>query len=745
MLPFVRYLLSAPATNDRSPRYMEKALAAIHQANHERHPVMLEYGLYEGRVAMFVEAPATIEQIVVAAIVANYPNCSVQPVGEAAPCPPKWRTAVAHLDLVPELYPILRHAQFEDLLNGVFADPINGILRSIQPDESLIARIQIIAVPADHRRCRVAARAVKRLDRDFFRSHHEFARLYAGHVIRGWGRFPAWLLGLLAPRSESRHRSAIDTSAGRLHDREDDLQAASDKAGGHLFDATIRLLVSVSAQNHARALARVRQMAGAFGAFTTPRLARFHLRHGRRWKATGGNVFLLSHEELATLFHPPTATVAAERMQMQEFTELEAPAFIYAGKEEGAVPLGRVRFRNDERLVGIGREDRMRHVYIAGSTGAGKSTLLLNQIYADMQAGRGLTVFDVHGDLANAIASLVPHRRTNDTILFDAAGSSVVPFNPLACPDPTRVDQVTSGVVSAMRKLYDSWGPRLENLLRSAVFATVERGGTLLTMHRLLTEEGFRDGFIPRIQDEIVRAFWMYEFGGWSKQYRTEAVSSVTNKILPLLTNRQLRAIMVPDGRKSLDLRSVMDRGQILIISLSRGRLGQDNATLLGGLLLTSLEQAAMGRADIPETERCDHHLYLDEFQNLTTPSTAIILSEARKFRLALTLSHQFTRQLDEPTLSSVLGNCGTLIAFRVGSEDAALLAPAFSKTPGQLKSQDLANLPNYLAYVRLLVDGVPSSPFSLATLPPPVIESDRRQIVHRASLRRHGGATLAI
>jgi hypothetical protein len=738
MLRAVRYLLSAPATNDRSPRYMEKALAAIHQANHERHPIILEYGLHEGRIALFVEAPASIENMVVASIVANYPNCSIRKVGGVTPPPSEWRPSVAHLHLVPELYPILRHAQFEDLLNGSFADPINGVLRAIQPSDSLIARIQIVAAPAEERRCHLAAKAVKRLDRDFFHRHHELARFYAEHITRGWGRLPAWLLGLCAPHSQSPHHSTIDTTAGRLHDREDDLQAASEKVGSHVFDTCIRLFVSAPPQDTRLAHARIRQMAGAFGAFTTPRLARFHLCHDRSETAADGNSFLLSHEELATLFHPPTATVAAERMQMQEFTELEAPAFVYAGKEDGAVPLGRVRFRDDQRLVGIGQEDRMRHVYIVGSTGAGKSTLLLNQIHADMESGRGLTVFDVHGDLADAVMRLVPRRRTNDVINFNAAEQCVVPFNPLACSDPVRVDQVTSGVVSALRKLYDSWGPRLESLLRYAVFAAVEQDGTLLTLHRFLTEERYRDRVIPRIQDSVVRAFWEYEFAGWSKQYRTEAVSSVTNKISPLLTNRQLRAIMAPEGGRPLDFRSVMDHEQILIISLSRGRLGQDNATLLGSLLLTSLEQAAMTRAELTEEKRRDHYLYLDEFQNLMTPSTAIILSEARKYRLSLTLSHQLTRQLDEATLSSVLGNCGTMIAFRVGAEDAFLLAPAFSKFPGQLKPQDLTNLPNYLAYARLLIDGVPSNPFSFGTLPPPSATVDRGRLVFETSRRRH-------
>lgn len=656
------------------------------------------------------------------------------------------------LRLSPELYPILRHTQFEDLLNGNFADPITGILRAILPDQFICARIEITIASASHRRCHTAFRAVQRLDREFFHAHHRLARFFSSHITRRRGWYSAWLLGLIAAGTKRPLRTTLDTSSSRLHDREDDLQAAADKVGGHLFEAHILLVVHASSEHREKAFDRLHQMAGAFGAFTKSRLATFHLqriRPGRKARPFAKG-FLLSHEELATLWHPPTASVAAERMQTSEFTELEAPTVVYTGQEDGAIALGRARFRNDQRLVGMSRDDRRRHLYVVGSTGAGKSTLLLNLIHADMQAGRGATVFDVHGDLADAVVRLVPKHRTNDVIVFDAAGDHVASFNPLACSDPSHVDQVASGVVSAFRKLYDSWGPRLENLLRYAVFATVEQGGTLHSMLRLLTDDIYRDQRVPKIKDDVVRSFWLNEFRTWNNQYRTEAVSSVTNKVMPFLTNRHLRAITAGDGRQSLNLRQVMDREQILVINISRGRLGQDNATLLGSLLLTSLEQAALTRADLPEDERRDHYLYLDEFQTLTTPSTGIMLSESRKYRLCLTLSHQLTGQLNEATRTAVLGNCGTLIAFRVGSEDAELLAPAFSKFPGQLKPQDLTNLPNYTAYVRLLIDGTPNSPFSLNTLPAPTIADDRSEIVRRTSQRRHsqhggeGGRALA-
>jgi type IV secretory pathway TraG/TraD family ATPase VirD4 len=354
-----------------------------------------------------------------------------------------------------------------------------------------------------------------------------------------------------------------------------------------------------------------------------------------------------------------------------------------------------------------------------------------------MIRGQGVGLIDPHGDLADTLLRLVPKHRTNDVVLFDAADREyAVAFNPLACSDPHRIDQVTSGAVAALKKLNDSWGPRLENLLRNAVFAVVEQQGTLVTLLRLLTDAAFRERFVPGIRDDVVRAFWQHEFAGWSKPYRTEAVAAITNKVQPFLTNTSVRAIVSQTGR-SLDLRRVMDEGKILIVNLSKGKVGEDNAALLGSFLVTALQQAAMTRADVPEEDRRDFYLYIDEFQNFVTTSFETILSEARKYRLNLTVSHQYLAQLNEATAAAIAGNIGTIIAFAVGSEDADWLARAMTVTPGQLLPQDLTNLPRYTAYARLLLDGVSSAPFSMITLPPPTMTEDRTEFVLQSSRRQ--------
>jgi len=569
-------LFTAPATNDRGPRYMERALAAIHQSQRLKTPLSLHFAAVENRIALVLEFAEAEELFITEPLTAHYPDCPLFTIASIDTLPPQWMTWTTDLRLQPELFPILRPAQFEDSLNRTYADPITGLLRAVTPGQQLLCRASIQIMPSRERRCRHAEAILRNLDREFFRHHHHLAEFYAQHATQGWGRLPSAFLGMLARRTPHPLRTTLDTSSSRQHDREEVLQAAAGKIGGHLFEARIQLTVHAPGEQKQKAMERLRQMAGAFGALTEPRLASFHMGKIRRGDSQRrrGSTQLLSHDEIATLFHPPTASVAAEGMQAAEFRELEPPSNFHADGEEGSVTLGKILFRSDQRLIALDSDAQKRHIYCVGATGTGKSTLLLNLIQQTMHAGRSLTVIDVHGDLAEAALGLVPPSRTNDVILFEAAGDSVVPFNPLACDDPSRVDHVTSGVVSSFKKLFESWGPRLESLLRFSVFVAVEQHGTLLDVLRLLTDKNFRENAVERVNDEVVRSFWQNEFATWNGQYRTEAVSSVTNKLAPALASRRLRAIMASQSKESLDLREVMDREHILIVNVSRGLLG---------------------------------------------------------------------------------------------------------------------------------------------------------------------------
>jgi len=732
----VLFLLTVPANNTRGPRYMEKALAAIHQAR-LRHAVTLSYASSETQVGLFIQCHSVDRDTVLEPIIASYPHATISPMEE--PTSDEVGTWACTLRLLPELFPILRHAQFEDLLNHTFADPVSGLLRAILPDAGLMGRIEISIQPASRRRCHHARQSVKLLDRGFFRRHHRLAAYFAAHITRPRRWFVAWIFGLFARCTPQPSHTSLDTSTSRLHEREEDLQAAADKLGGHLFESSIQLVVSCPDSSRSEARERLRRMAGAFGAFTKSRLATFSVSRTQRGLTTAGHVpsFLLSHEELATLWHPPTEAALPERMQSSDFQELEAPSTL-CSKGEDVVILGRTLFRDDRRPVGLANEDRRRHLYLVGKTGMGKTTLLQNMLVSDMQSGRGLCLIDPHGDLADSITALVPSHRTNDVILFDAGNrDQIVGFNPLACHDATRIDQVTSGAVSAMKKLYDSWGPRLEDTLRNAVYAIVERGGNLMSVMQLLGEKPYREQVVPMIRDQVVRSFWLYEFASWSDNYRTEAVAAIQNKLRPFVVNSTIRAI-VTHPNPAIDFRRIMDDGKVLIVNLSKGRLGEDNSTLLGALLVTSIQQAAMTRADIPETDRRDFSLYVDEFQNFTTGSFASVLSEARKFRLSLIVAHQYLSQLDDETSDAVFGNVGSIVAFQVGSDDAQRLAEQIGKYPGQIAPENLSGLPKYTAYVRLLIDGMPSKPFSMQTLSPADPPSlERADIIRRVSQRR--------
>ena len=402
--------------------------------------------------------------------------------------------------------------------------------------------------------------------------------------------------------------------------------------------------------------------------------------------------------------------------------------------------LGRIKFRKRRETFGIRLDDRRRHLAIIGKTGMGKSTLLQNLVTSDIRAGRGVALVDPHGDLADSILQAIPSNRTNEVVLFDAGDREFpMSFNPLACNRTDQVPLVTAAVVSAFKKLYaESWGPRLEYILRNAVQSLVGQPGTCLaSLHRLLADRSYRKSIVARLSDPVLRSFWCNEFERWNERFRNEAIAPIQNKVGQFVAHPVLRGI-IAQSRSTLNLREVMDEGRILIVNLSKGRIGEDASLLLGSLLVTQLQLAAMSRSDIPEPDRRDFFAYVDEFQNFATDSFGTILSEARKYGLSLTIANQYLAQLDEQTADAVFGNVGSLLAFQVGARDAEILAEQFGKH--DVTPQDLMNLPRFTAIVRLLIDGMPSRPFTMETLPSLPIRPDARrpQIIRRTSRHRY-------
>ena len=384
--------------------------------------------------------------------------------------------------------------------------------------------------------------------------------------------------------------------------------------------------------------------------------------------------------------------------------------------------------KTTDEHVALDPAERRRHLYIIGQTGTGKSTLLHNLLAQDLAAGEGVALLDPHGDLARAALDHIPRSRTNDLVYIDPADlERPIGFNPLARVPEDLKPIVADGVVSAFRHVWpDSWGPRLDYILTNAVRALLDvPGATLLMLPRLLVDNAFRSQLVDHhVSDPVVRSFWINEYAGYTDHFRGEAVAPIQNKIGKALMVPSLRN-MLAQPKSSITFRRLMDEGAIVICNLAKGALGESTAHLLGALITTTLAQAALSRVDTPAGDRRIFHLYADEFQSFATESFALILSEARKYGLTLTIGHQYLDQLPDQLRAAVFGNAGSIVACRVGATDAPILAEQI----GLGGADALLDLPNFAAWARLLRAGVPSSPIRLDLNDAPIA---RRPSPHR-------------
>ena len=397
----------------------------------------------------------------------------------------------------------------------------------------------------------------------------------------------------------------------------------------------------------------------------------------------------------------------------------------------------RTNFRNQMRKFGVKTDDRRRHVYVIGKTGMGKTVLLENMILSDIYAGHGCCYVDPHGDTAERLIDFIPSWRINDVIYFNPADLDYpIGFNILETVNEKHKHLVASGMMGVFKKIWENlWSARMEYILNNSILALLDNpGSTLLGINRMLSDADFRKKIVSNVQDPIVKQFWLVEFASYQEKYAQEAVAPIQNKIGQFLSASVIRNI-VAQVKSTINIRQLMDQEKILIINLSKGRIGEDNMRLLGGLLITKLQLSAMERVDIPESDRKDFYMYVDEFQNFAVESFASILSEARKYRLCLTMAHQYIAQLSDEVREAVFGNVGTTITFRVGSPDATYMETEFAP---RFTPEDIINLPKYNIYLKLLIDGVTSHPFSAQTLPPIAKRTDSEEKVIRVSRERY-------
>lgn len=408
---------------------------------------------------------------------------------------------------------------------------------------------------------------------------------------------------------------------------------------------------------------------------------------------------------------------------------------------------GETTFRNQRKRFGIKTDDRRRHMYLIGKTGMGKTVMMENMAIQDIQQGRGVAFIDPHGEAAERLLDFVPSHRINDVIYFNPADLDYpIAFNVMEKVDSEYRHLVAGGLMSVFKKIWpDVWSARMEYILNNTILALLEYpNSTLLGINRMLADLEYRKKVVDKVTDPVIKSFWVNEFARYTQQYEVEATAAIQNKVGQFISAPLIRNI-IGQVRSTIDMRKVMDEGKILIVNISKGRIGEDNSRLLGALIITKLQLAAMSRVDIPEEKRSDFYLYVDEFQNFATKSFANILAEARKYRLALIIGNQYLAQLEEMTPTgksfevrdAIFGNVGTIVCFRVGAEDAEFLEKEFLP---EFTAEDLVNLTKYHIYLKLMIDGLAGRPFSAITLPPfPKPEKSHKEKIIKVSRERYG------
>jgi len=666
----------------------------------------------------------------------------------------------------PNIYPIKRYPQFEDKLTRLATEPLAGVTATLSKlnatDEQ--AWIQITMSPVGDWWRKRGLKCLKIVSNGLFNNIF-WLNSYATKVYlaRGfWRRFflsPVYLLFWMLRGFSTKDLSMkssddqdLREEVSRMHDREDPISAAVDKVTRLSYDTNIRIVYIPRKENIDLAELKINEIAGSFKQFNLPNLNGLEIARSNQANAQilrrfqqrlVVNPMVMNVEEIATLYHMPSQEVGTPNVLWVTSRKLEPPnnlPLIGTSPDDELTAIGTTNFRGHREKFGIKTVDRRRHIYIIGKTGMGKSVLLENMIDSDINADKGVAVIDPHGDLADKIVDFVPPHRTNDVVILDPSDvSHPFAFNMLEYTEDANLrNLMASGLLGVFKKMYsESWGPRLEHILRNCLLALAEYPNTsLLGVMRILVDKEYRKKVVSSVQNPMVRSFWIDEFDKMQDRQRTEAISPIQNKVGQFLSSPLIRNI-VGQVKSTVNIRFMMDTKKIIIINLSKGKIGEDNSSLLGSMIITKFQLDAMSRANLAEKDREDFYLYVDEFQNFATDAFATILSEARKYKLNLTMANQYISQMPEEVRDAVFGNVGTSLCFQVGFDDAEYFSNQFSE---EVLPNDIVTLPKYNCYTKLMIDGMPSQTFSIATLPPPEFEVDeeRREKIIRLSRERY-------
>lgn len=732
----VLLMLEIPRTNDKKELAAEQLFASLHGILRDKTELKNSGGVQEhlsfeivstgGQIRFFVWVPKILQSFVEGQIYAQYPTVQIHKVKEDYVRKTQNYPVVYSSEITLTENEVLPIKTFEDFEVDPLAG-ITGTLAKLNPDKDEELWIQILTRP---------------IPDDWHKSTTDkwIQKVKSGQKSFNFlGIDWVWLItalgALFRPPESGPNGEPVKVELSERAKTQ--VAKAEEKATKLGYEVKIRLTYLGSDQTDAKL--NMQALVGTFKQYNSTNLNGFKSVGGtfdrsalEAYKARQFNSrgFILNISELASVYHLPHTSVETPNIVWATSKTAEPPAQLplITGNnqnDENISAFGLTNFRGINHQFGMLRRDRSRHVYIIGQTGAGKSGMLELFALSDVFYDQGYCIIDPHGDFAINNLRFVPEKRIKDVVYFNPADREFpVAFNPLEISDPSRKPNVCSEVIGVLKRMFgDSWGPRLEHILRYTLLALLDRPETtLLDISRMLTDKDFRKETLNYCKDVTVLQFWKHEFGQWNEKQVNESIAPVLNKVGAFTANPIIRNI-IGQPKSSFDVRRIMDEGKILVVNLSKGLIGEDNAGILGAFLVTKVQLAAMSRSDIPDVaDRRPFYLYVDEFQNFATDSFAVILSEARKYGLNLTVANQYISQMTDSVRDAVFGNVGTTISFRVSADDAPILAKQFEPT---FEEQDLLQMNNRNFVISMIINGEKVPAFSATTLSIPQTPKD--------------------
>ncbi len=742
----VLLMLEIPRANDKKELAAEQLFASLHGILRDKMELKNSNGVQEhlsfeivstgGQIRFYVWVPKILQSFVEGQIYAQYPTVQIYRMDEDyVDNRDKYPVVYsAELDLTEnEALPIKTFENFEvDPLAG-----ITGTLAKLNPDNSEELWIQILIRP-------VSDDWHKSTTDKWVRKVKSGSKLFFGNSS---GIDWSWVVEALGALFRPPAGGTDGEKKVELSERDKTrIAKAEEKATKLGYEVKIRL--TYLGDDTTNAKLNMQALVGTFKQYNSTNLNGFRLTGGSfemkdldayKLRQFNEHGFILNISELASVYHLPHTSVETPNIVWATSKTAEPPAKLPLvtgdpAHDENISAFGLTNFRGINHQFGMYRRDRSRHVYIIGQTGAGKSGMLELFALSDVFYNQGYCIIDPHGDFAINNLRFVPQSRIQDVVYFNPADTAYpVAFNPLELDDPARKPNVCSEVIGVLKRMFgDSWGPRLEHILRYTLLALLDRPETtLLDISRILTDKDFRKETLDYCRDVTVLQFWKHEFGQWNDKQVNESIAPVLNKVGAFTANPIIRNI-IGQPKSSFNVRKIMDEGKILVVNLSKGLIGEDNAGILGAFLVTKVQLAAMSRSDIPDVaDRRPFYLYVDEFQNFATDSFAVILSEARKYGLNLTVANQYISQMTDSVRDAVFGNVGTTISFRVSADDAPILAKQFEPIFDQ---SDLLQMNNRNFVISMIINGEKAPAFSATTLSLPTTPQDNFDLIVESS-----------